>query len=103
MPPAIAQDGQLLNPPQFWADWTALVQRTIQHYSGQSEYNLTDVAYEIWNEPDLFGNWKIGGDKDYQLLYQYAVVGANQTQKTNPFKIGGPATTAPYQTGRTIF
>jgi len=97
MPPAIAQDGQILNPPQFWADWSTLIQRTIQHYSGQSEFNLTGVAYEIWNEPDLFGNWKIGGDKDYRLLYRYAVAGANQTQNTNLFKIGGPATTAPYE------
>lgn len=97
MPPAIAQDGQILNPPQYWADWSGLIQRTIQHYSGQSEYNLTDVAYEIWNEPDLFGNWKISGDKDYRLLYRYAVAGANQTKNTNPFKIGGPATTAPYE------
>jgi hypothetical protein len=97
MPPAIAQDGQLLNPPNNWNDWSTLVKRTIQHYSGRSEFNLTNVAYEIWNEPDLFGNWKINGGKDYRLLYQYAVLGANQTKNTNPFKIGGPATTAPYE------
>lgn len=97
MPPVIAQGGDILNQPTEWQEWAAVVKETIQHYSGKNQLNLTDVAYEVWNEPDLFGNWKIGGEKDYRLLYQYAVIGANQTTNTNPFKIGGPSTTAPYQ------
>ncbi|OGV89527.1 hypothetical protein A2Z41_01620 [Microgenomates group bacterium RBG_19FT_COMBO_39_10] len=97
MPAAIAQDNNIINPPVNWSDWSVIIQNTIQYYSGRSEKNLKDVAYEVWNEPDLFGNWRIGGEKDYRLLYKYAVIGASQTKNTNPFKIGGPSTTAPYR------
>lgn len=98
MPPVIAQNGDITAPPINWNDWSVVVQQTIQYYSGKNGRNLTNVAYEVWNEPDLFGDWKIGGEKDYRLLYKYAVWGANQTKNTNPFKIGGPAITAPYKT-----
>lgn len=97
MPPAIAKEGNIINPPVVWEDWAEVVKKTIQHYSGKTEKNLSNVCYEVWNEPDLFGNWKIGGKKDYRLLYKYAVLGANQSQNTNPYKIGGPATTNPYK------
>lgn len=97
MPPAIARDGDITGTPLNWNDWTKVVQQTVQHYSGKEEGNLTNVIYEVWNEPDLFGNWRIGGEKDYRTLYRYAVLGANQAENTNPFKIGGPAITAPYR------
>lgn len=97
MPPSIAKDGEITNPPTNWDDWSEAVQATIEHFSGKNQKNLTGVYYEIWNEPDLFGNWKIGGEKDYRLLYKYAILGANQAKNTNPFKIGGPAITAPYK------
>lgn len=97
MPPAIAQGGDITAAPTNWNDWSAVVRETIQHYSGRGGYNLSGVAYEIWNEPDLFGQWKISGQKDYRLLYRYAALGANQTKNTNSFKIGGPAITAPYK------
>lgn len=98
MPPAIAQNGDITAPPVNWNDWSVVVQETIQHYSGKDQGNLTNVIYEVWNEPDLFGKWKIGGKSDYRLLYKYAVIGATQAQNTNSFKIGGPAITAPYKT-----
>lgn len=98
MPPVIAQNGDITAPPINWEDWSVVVQETIQHFSGKNEVNLINVVYEVWNEPDLFGNWKIGGEKDYRVLYKYAIEGANQAKATNPYKIGGPAITAPYQT-----
>jgi len=97
MPPAIAQNGDITNPPINWQDWAFVVRETIQHYSGRQNRNLKNVVYEVWNEPDLFGQWQIGGQKDYRLLYRYAVEGANQVQNVNPFQIGGPGITAPYQ------
>lgn len=97
MPPAIAKNGEITNPPENWQDWTAVIKETIQHYSGKDQKNLSGVIYEVWNEPDLFGGWRIGGEKDYQLLYKYAALGAIQVQNTNPFKFGGPAITAPYK------
>jgi hypothetical protein len=97
MPPAIAKNGEITDQPENWQDWTIVVEETIQHYSGKDQKNLSGIIYEVWNEPDLFGNWKIGGEKDYRLLYKYAAIGATQTKNTNPFKIGGPAITAPYK------
>jgi beta-xylosidase len=97
MPPAIAQNGEITAPPNDWNEWSTVVRETIQHFSGRQGRNLTNVIYEVWNEPDLFGQWKIGGEKDYRQLYKYAVLGANQTKNTNPFKIGGPGITAPYK------
>jgi hypothetical protein len=104
MPPAIAKNGEITNPPEHWQDWSEVVRQTVQHYSGKNQKNLVRVIYEVWNEPDLFGGWtmpasrqEIGGEKDYRLLYKYAVLGATQAKNTNPFKIGGPAITAPYK------
>lgn len=97
MPTAIAQGGEITNMPVNWGDWQTVVRETIQHYSGKNNKNLSGVVYEVWNEPDLFGGWKINGEKDYLTLYQYAVLGALEAQNTNPFKIGGPAITVPYK------
>jgi len=97
MPPTIAKNGEVTNPPEKWQDWTIIVKETVQRYSGKDQKNLSGVIYEVWNEPDLFGGWRIGGKKDYRLLYKYAVLGAVQSKNTNPFKIGGPAITAPYK------
>lgn len=95
--PLVISSGDITSPPTDWLDWQAVVRATIEHYSGKNQKNITDVLYEVWNEPDLFGNWKISGDKDYRLLYAYAAQGANQAKGVNAFKIGGPATTAFYK------
>lgn len=97
MPPAIAKDGDITGLPNSWSNWTQVVQKTIEHYSDKNQKNLNNVIYEVWNEPDLFGHWQIGGEKDYRLLYQYAAIGASQAQNVNPFKIGGPSITQPYE------
>ena len=96
MPPDIAKEGNPTNQPVSWSDWSTLIKETVQHYSGKNQRNLNDAIYEVWNEPDLFGNWKIGQDKDYLLLYKHAVEGASAAQNVNNFKIGGPSITAPY-------
>lgn len=99
MPPAIAKDGIITNPPAKWDDWTHVVQKTIEHVSGVAEKNIADVYYEVWNEPDheQFGGWKLNGDKNYLTLYQFAAIGAAQASETRPFLIGGPATTGLYK------
>ncbi len=96
MPPAISS-GNVTDPPSNWQDWQQVVKTTVEHYSGVRNRNLSDVYYEVWNEPDLFGQWKTYGSKDYRLLYAYAVKGAESAQNVNAFKIGGPATTAFYK------
>lgn len=99
MPPAIAKDGKIINPPVHWDDWALVVQKTIEHISGPSGKNIADVYYEVWNEPDheQFGGWKISGDKNYLTLYQYAAKGAGQAKNTKPFYLGGPSTTGLYK------
>lgn len=93
MPPAFTSSGSVIDTPIRWDDWKLLVQKTIEHYSGKTERNLTGVYYEVWNEPELpqFGSWSLSGDKDYRLLYYYASLGATQVQNVNLFFFGGPA------------
>jgi hypothetical protein len=95
MPQAIAKDGNVINPPNDWNEWSNVVKATIEHYSGKNGKNLNNIYYEVWNEPDLaqFGKWNITGDKNYLTLYKYAINGANDSANCNKFYIGGPATT----------
>ncbi len=108
MPPVMSDDGTLIGKPKSWAEWSLLVQKTIERYSGQTTVlpcgNLdgfwrTDIHYEIWNEPDLetFGKWKYLGGKSYPELYLHSAKGANAAQGTFSFKLGGPVTTALYK------
>lgn len=99
MPSVIAKDGVIINPPNDWNEWAKVVQKTIEHYSGKSDKNISGIYYEVWNEPDLeiFGKWKLSGDKNYLTLYHYASIGANAAQNVNTFYLGGPATTGLYK------
>jgi hypothetical protein len=94
MPLAISS-GDILSEPRNWNDWSEVVERTINHYSG--ELGIENVYYEVWNEPDLFGRWKMGGKKDYKNLYYFAARGAEKTKNVKPFKFGGPAITGLYK------
>lgn len=94
MPPAISS-GDILAVPVNWSDWQLTVQKTIEHVSGTR--GISDVYYEVWNEPDLFGDWKYYGDKNYITLYDYAQRGAKNARGVRPFKIGGPGITALYK------
>lgn len=99
MPAAIAKDGVIINPPNDWNEWAQVVQKTIEHYSGKNELNISGVYYEVWNEPDLeqFGKWKLSGEKNYLTLYRYAANGASSATNTNQFYFGGPSTTGLYK------
>lgn len=78
-------------------DWQEMTRATINHYSGKNEKNIADIYYEVYNEPDLFGGYKIYGEKNYLDMYRLAANGAGQTSNTQPFKFGGPATTGMYK------
>ncbi len=90
MPSAISS-GDILAKPRNWADWSLVVQKTIEHVSGTR--HTPDVYYEVWNEPNWFGKWQTYGDKNYLTLYDYAAVGASRARGVLPFKFGGPALT----------
>jgi len=97
IPEAISIDNLLTSPPKNWQEWSLVVEKVVEHYSGKEKANLANIYYEIFNEPDLFGNWKISGEPNYLTLYYHAVLGAQRVTNTNQFFIGGPATTAPYK------
>lgn len=108
MPESLSEDGTLIGKPKKWHDWSFLVQKTIERYSGKgtilpcgglSQFWKTDIYYEVWNEPDLetFGKWYYQGKKNYNELYFYAEKGAARAKNVYPFKIGGPVTTALYK------
>lgn len=96
MPPAISS-GNVTDYPSDWNDWQKTVTATVEHISGKSGFNINDVYYEVWNEPDLFGDFKIRGKKDYLTLYTQSAIAAQKARNVNDFKIGGPATTGFYE------
>lgn len=95
--PGVISSGSETDVPVNWEEWQMVVKSTIEHLSGTTNLGISDVYYEVWNEPDLFGEFKIGKGKDYLLLYRYAALGANEAQEVYPFKFGGPSTTGLYK------
>lgn len=95
MPTAISKS-DILDFPNDWGEWGQVVSTTVGHYSRDYKGGLDNVIYEVWNEPDLFGGWKMGGAKNYVTLYSTAANAANRVNGVKPFKIGGPATTGFY-------
>ncbi len=93
MPKEFTATGSVIDYPSDWNDWKDLIKATISHISGKNNRNLINIYYEIWNEPELpqFGNWKLGGNKDYRLLYYYASLAAGEVIDVNKFYLGGPA------------
>lgn len=95
MPPALGSD--ITGKPDNWDQWQEVVRATIEHYSGKQNKNIDKVYYEVWNEPDLFGNWKAWGDKNYLDLYRQSARAADNAVNVQSFKLGGPATTGMYR------
>ncbi len=95
MPKAISS-GSETDLPNSWEEYRFVVQKTIEHISGKGGLALSGIYYEVWNEPDLFGKFEIGKNKDYLKLYFYAEKGSEEAKNVLPFKIGGPATTGFY-------
>ena len=95
MPSAISR-GDILDFPNNWGEWGQVAAATVGHYSRDYRGGLNNVIYEVWNEPDLFGGWKMGGSKNYVPLYSTAASAASGVKGVKPFKIGGPATTGFY-------
>jgi hypothetical protein len=95
MPSALGED--ILALPANWGEWETVVQKTIEHISGRDGLAVSGVYYEVWNEPDLFGKFKVKGDKSYLDLYLHSALGASRANNVLPYKLGGPATTALYK------
>ncbi len=96
IPSQLSTDGAITSPPKDWSAWERLVQKTVERYSGRNGLNIYNVYYEVYNEPDLFGNWHYAKEPNYLTLYNHTVTGAQKAQDVNSFKIGGPSTTGFY-------
>lgn len=96
MPVSLSKNGDVTDLPKNWTFWEDKVRDLIQHVSGRNGLAISNVYYEVWNEPDLFGKFKIGGDKNYLDLYLHSARGATYASNTLPYKFGGPATTGYY-------
>jgi len=100
MPSALAVSK--IDMPYSWERWQWLVAQCIEHYSGATGKGISDVYYEVWNEPDLesFGKWHYASSKNYLTLYRYSALAAKNVRAntgSRRFFIGGPAITAAYQ------
>jgi hypothetical protein len=96
MPLAISK-GDMNSTPRNWEDWGKVTEETIKHFSGKNQRNIDGVIYEVWNEPDLFGNYKTYGDTNYLDMYAASSRAAMMVTNVDHFEIGGPATTGLYQ------
>lgn len=96
MPPAISS-GSVLDLPKDWGEWEFVVSQLVGHISGRDGLAISDVYYEVWNEPDLFGRFKLSGSKSYLDLYYHTHNGALKAKNVLPFRIGGPGTTGHYK------
>jgi len=81
--------------PISYRTWKNMVRATARFFK-QFEEDV-EIYYEVWNEPDLFGNYKTYGDRNYLTMYEVSARAANAASNVNQFEIGGPATTALYQ------
>jgi hypothetical protein len=94
MPDVLNSD--ITGVPNNWSLYQQIIQRTIEHISGTNGLSFSNVYYEVWNEPDLFGSWKTYGDKNYLNLYTHAAQAAGAASNVKSFKFGGPGTTKLY-------
>lgn len=80
--------------PSDWNQWNNLVKATAHRYS--VEKNISGIYYEVWNEPDLFGDWHYAKSPNYSTLYINSARAVSQGAKGSLYKVGGPATTGYY-------
>lgn len=96
MPPSISRSGRVDDLPNDWGKWEEKVQKLVEHISGKSGLAIDGVYYEVWNEPDLFGGFKMSGEKNYTELYFHTAKGVSRAKNVLGYKLGGPATTGFY-------
>lgn len=88
LPPVLSSSGSIIDSPNSYSEWQELILKTIERYSGKDSKNIPDIYYEVWNEPDVFGQFK---PETYFSLYKHAALAAAEAQNTNVYKLGGPA------------
>lgn len=96
MPPQFNSSSDIIGAPENWNDWERLVSEFVTHYSSFDGLALSNVYYEVWNEPDLFGSWHYAGNKNYLMLYRHTAKAIAAVENLQPLYLGGPSTTEMY-------
>lgn len=95
-PSSMAKDNQNAGEPKNWDDWYQLVKTTARRYSVDKK--ISNIYYEVWNEPDLFGGWHYAKNPSYTTLFiQTNKAISEGINNQADYKIGGPAITAFYE------
>lgn len=97
MPTAIASGDQTffnykmnVTPPKTWQAWEDLCEATAAHFVERHGLKrVKNWMFEVWNEPNLNGQFWTGTDEDYFQLYAASVRGIKRVHPD--LKVGGPA------------
>ena len=100
MPAALAADPDqtvftyrgIISPPADWAEWRTVVTELTAHLVDR--YGLDEVtqwAFEVWNEPNLAVFWP-GSQQDYLRLYAESAIAVKSVDAR--LLVGGPSTAA---------
>ena len=92
-----------VTPPRDPAEWSALIQALIVHWTERyGEDELAQWYFEVWNEPNLSGFWigdKKGlSDQDFEVYARdeyfklYKVTARTVKSVSTRYRVGGPAT-----------
>lgn len=84
--PAQLSDGDIYQTASNSEEWQVLVNEFVRHYS--SKYG--EIIYEVWNEPDMRGDWKSYTRNDYVDFYELTALSASSVNY-RPYLMGGPA------------
>lgn len=97
MPQAIASGDKTffdykmnVTPPKTWQAWEDLCYAAAAHFV--ERYSLSRVKnwlFEVWNEPNLRGQFWTGTEEDYYQLYAASARGIKRVHPD--LKVGGPA------------
>jgi xylan 1,4-beta-xylosidase len=100
MPAALALDPEqtvftyrgIISPPADWGEWRSLVTELTGHLVDRyGLHEVTQWAFEVWNEPNLAVFWP-GSQQDYLRLYAESALAVKSVDSR--LRVGGPSTAA---------
>ena len=100
MPAALALDPEqtvftyrgIISPPADWAEWRTLVTELTAHLVDRyGLHEVTQWAFEVWNEPNLAVFWP-ASQQDYLRLYAESALAVKSVDAR--LRVGGPSTAA---------
>lgn len=79
-----------VTPPSSWRAWEDLCHAAASHFVERHGLpRIKNWLFEVWNEPNLNGQFWTGTDEDYYQLYAASVRGIKRVHPD--LKVGGPA------------